>query len=60
MSTANAILLFVLAVLLPPLAVYLRRGLDRMFWVDLALTFVAWLPGVIYAVLLLARPRPAT
>jgi uncharacterized membrane protein YqaE (UPF0057 family) len=49
---------WILAVLLPPLAVYLRFGLVRAFWIDLALTIFAWLPGVIFALVLIAR-RPS-
>ncbi len=54
---------WILAVLLPPLAVYLRFGLVRAFWIDLVLTIFAWLPGVIFALVLIARgsgPAPVT
>ena len=34
-----------LAVLLPPLGVFLRFGLGRWFWIDVALTILGWLPG---------------
>lgn len=50
------ILPLVLALLLPPLAVYTRFGLGRWFWVDVALTILGWLPGVICALILLLRP----
>jgi uncharacterized membrane protein YqaE (UPF0057 family) len=50
-----------LAVLLPPLAVFLRYGLCREFWIDVALTILAWVPGVILALALLLRaPGRAT
>ena len=49
------ILLLALSILLPPLAVYLRFGLGRWFWLDVALTLLAWLPGVIYALTLVLR-----
>lgn len=39
----------VLALFLPPLAVFLHRGLKAQFWLCLLLTLLAWLPGVIYA-----------
>ena len=41
--------LVVCCILLPPLAVALVFGITDKFWIDLALTFCFWLPGVIYA-----------
>ena len=52
----TAALSIVLAIILPPLAVFLRFGLGRRFWLDVLLTLVAWLPGVIYALILVIRP----
>jgi uncharacterized membrane protein YqaE (UPF0057 family) len=48
----------ILSVLLPPLAVFLRFGIGRLFWIDLLLTIVAWIPGVIFALVTVLRgPR---
>jgi uncharacterized membrane protein YqaE (UPF0057 family) len=48
----------ILSVLLPPLAVFLRFGIGRLFWIDLALTIIAWAPGVIFALVMVLRgPR---
>jgi uncharacterized membrane protein YqaE (UPF0057 family) len=54
------ILPIILAILLPPLAVFLRSGLGRLFWIDLVLTIFAWLPGAIYALVLVARSPSRT
>ena len=37
------------AVLLPPLGVFLDRGIGRDFWIAAGLTCLAWLPGMIFA-----------
>jgi uncharacterized membrane protein YqaE (UPF0057 family) len=37
------------AVVLPPLGVFLDRGIGRDFWIAAGLTCLAWLPGVIFA-----------
>jgi uncharacterized membrane protein YqaE (UPF0057 family) len=37
------------ALLLPPLGVFLDRGIVRDFWIAAGLTCLAWLPGVAYA-----------
>lgn len=46
----NTILLAILAILLPPLAVYLHEGeANNRFWISVLLTLLFWIPGVIYA-----------
>jgi uncharacterized membrane protein YqaE (UPF0057 family) len=50
----NTVLLCILAVLLPPLAVYLHEGeINNRFWISLLLTLLFWLPGVIYALVII-------
>jgi uncharacterized membrane protein YqaE (UPF0057 family) len=44
-----SILSIVLAILLPPLAVFLKHGLGGKFLISILLTLIGWLPGVIYA-----------
>ena len=43
------------AVLLPPLGVYLHRGVDRDFWIAAALTCIAFVPGIIFALISVLR-----
>ena len=38
-----------IAILLPPLAVALYEGIVSHFWICLVLTFIFWIPGIIYA-----------
>ncbi len=48
----RTILLVVLAIVLPPLAVYLHEdAINTKFWISLLLTLLFWVPGVIYALL---------
>lgn len=50
--STNTLLLVILAILLPPLAVYLHQGaINNKFWICLILTLLFWLPGVIYALI---------
>ncbi len=49
----NTVLLAILAVILPPLAVGLHQGeINGKFWLSVLLTLLFWLPGVIYALIL--------
>ena len=50
--STNTALLVILAILLPPLAVYLHQGeINTKFWISLLLTLLFFLPGIIYALL---------
>jgi uncharacterized membrane protein YqaE (UPF0057 family) len=43
------------AVLLPPLGVFLEVGLTKHFWINILLTLLGFLPGVIHAVYVIAK-----
>ena len=45
----RTILLIILAIILPPLAVFLVVGLGTQFWINIILTLLLWLPGMIHA-----------
>lgn len=48
----NTILLAILAILLPPLAVFLKEdAITTKFWISLILTLLFWIPGVVYSLL---------
>lgn len=50
--STDTLLLVILSILLPPLAVYLHEGsINGKFWLSLLLTLLFWLPGVIYALI---------
>ncbi|XP_023916745.2 low temperature-induced protein lt101.2-like [Quercus suber] len=44
-----------LAILLPPMGVFLRYGCGVEFWIDLGLTLLGYIPGIIYAVYVIVR-----
>lgn len=50
---------FAAAILLPPLAIYLVRGLGPAFWVGVVLTLFWWVPGVVFALATLFMPHHA-
>ena len=41
----------ILSLFLPPLAVFLKKGLGRQFWITVVLTLLGHVPGVIYAIM---------
>lgn len=46
---SQKLLLVIIAVLLPPLAVGLKAGLGGAFVLNLILTLIFWIPGVLHA-----------
>ncbi len=45
----------ILAIVLPPLAVFLNSGISSAFLINLLLTFLGWVPGVIHAIWVLQK-----
>jgi uncharacterized membrane protein YqaE (UPF0057 family) len=49
------LLRIVLAILLPPLGVFLQVGLGLHFWLNILLTLLGYIPGIVHAVWIIAR-----
>lgn len=43
------LLRIIIAILLPPLGVFLQVGLGAHFWINLILTILGYIPGIIHA-----------
>jgi uncharacterized membrane protein YqaE (UPF0057 family) len=53
------VVLFILAVLLPPIAVGLVTDWDlEQTLINVGLTFLCWLPGIVHAIIVVSRARP--
>ncbi|KAJ6986942.1 low temperature and salt responsive protein LTI6B [Populus alba x Populus x berolinensis] len=46
----------ILAIILPPVGVFLRYGCGVEFWICLLLTILGYIPGIIYALYVLDNP----
>ncbi|XP_009611658.1 hydrophobic protein RCI2B-like [Nicotiana tomentosiformis] len=44
-----------LAIILPPLGVFLKFGCEAEFWICVLLTLFGWLPGIVYAIYVLTK-----
>lgn len=45
----------VLSILLPPLGVFLQVGIGLQFWINILLTLLGYIPGIIHAVWIIAK-----
>ncbi|MEQ8458355.1 MAG: YqaE/Pmp3 family membrane protein [Sandaracinaceae bacterium] len=43
------------AILLPPLGVFMQVGLGTHFWINVVLTLLGYVPGIIHAVWIILR-----
>lgn len=51
------ILRILLAIILPPLGVFLQVGIGLHFWINILLTLLGYIPGIIHAVwVIVSRP----
>ncbi|KEF55529.1 uncharacterized protein A1O9_08279 [Exophiala aquamarina CBS 119918] len=53
-STGNVCLYF-LAIFIPPIAVLLRSGCGASFLINICLTILGWIPGIIHAWYVISR-----
>ncbi|TYB71823.1 YqaE/Pmp3 family membrane protein [Bizionia gelidisalsuginis] len=46
-----SLLTIILSILLPPVAVFMKKGFGGAFLLNILLTLIGWLPGVIHALI---------
>ena len=44
-----------IAILLPPLGVFLQVGIGLQFWLNILLTLLGYVPGIIHAIWVILR-----
>ena len=45
----------IVAILLPPLGVFLQVGIGPQFWINILLTLLGYIPGIVHAVWIIAK-----
>ena len=59
-ETGRDFIRILLAILLPPVGVYLQVGLKSQFWVNLTLTLLGYIPGIIHGIYIILSRSVAT
>ena len=49
------IIRIIIAILLPPLGVFLQVGLGKDFWINILLTLFGYIPGLVHAIWIIAK-----
>ena len=53
--TATDPIKIILAILLPPVGVFMEVGLGTHFWINLILTILGYIPGIIHALYVILK-----
>lgn len=49
------IIRLICAIFLPPLGVFLQVGIGKDFWINILLTILGYVPGIVHAVWIILR-----
>ena len=49
------IIRIIIAIILPPVGVFLQVGLGKHFWLNILLTLLGYIPGLVHAVWVIAK-----
>ena len=55
MDDTNKLLLIIIAILIPPLAVGLKAGIGGQLFLNIILTILFWLPGLLHALYVILK-----
>lgn len=55
-ETMDRLLLIIISIFLPPLAVLLKKGLGKDFLINLVLSLIFLVPGIIHALWVVTNP----
>ncbi|EMD31926.1 hypothetical protein CERSUDRAFT_119256 [Gelatoporia subvermispora B] len=58
-SPTRDVFLYFLALFIPPLAVFFKRGIKADFWINILLWILGWIPGVLHAWWIISRSEGA-
>ena len=45
----------ILSVIIPPLGVFLQVGIGKDFWINILLTLLGYVPGLVHAIWIIAK-----
>jgi uncharacterized membrane protein YqaE (UPF0057 family) len=54
-DSAMDLIRIIVAILLPPLGVFLQVGFGKHFWLNILLTLLGYIPGIVHAVWIIAK-----
>ncbi|WP_419176216.1 YqaE/Pmp3 family membrane protein [Desulfosediminicola sp.] len=53
----NELVKIIFAIILPPLGVFFQVGIGKHFWINILLTLLGYIPGIVHAVWVVAKNK---
>ncbi len=47
----------IIAILLPPLGVFMQVGIGKHFWLNILLTLLGYIPGIVHAIWVISKSK---
>lgn len=47
----------IISIILPPLGVFLQVGIGKHFWLNILLTLLGYIPGMVHAIWVIAKSK---
>ena len=47
----------IIAIILPPVGVFLQVGIGKHFWLNILLTLLGYIPGIVHAIWVIAKEK---
>jgi uncharacterized membrane protein YqaE (UPF0057 family) len=54
-ETGKDLIRIILSVILPPVGVFLQVGFGKHFWINILLTLLGYIPGIVHAVYVIVK-----
>jgi uncharacterized membrane protein YqaE (UPF0057 family) len=51
------IIKIIFAIILPPLGVFFQVGIGKHFWINIILTILGYIPGIVHAIWVIAKNK---
>lgn len=52
---SSKIVAYIIALFLPPLAVFMERGVSSDLWINLVLCLIIWFPAILHAIYIVSK-----
>jgi len=56
----SRLVLIILSIFLPPVAVFMKKGIMPTFWINLILTLIFFIPGVVHALWVVTKDKSSS
>jgi uncharacterized membrane protein YqaE (UPF0057 family) len=56
-SITMELIKIIISIILPPLGVFMQVGIGKHFWLNILLTLLGYIPGIVHAIWVIAKNK---